>query len=173
MVALCWATGSVAGPVVGGALADKNWPWIFFINLPIGVIALLLLIVFLRILDNDVSKGSWWKQLCRIDFIGASAFIASVICFLLVTQWGGVRYPWPSTIVIVLYIIALILLILTIIVSWKLSSEPMQELDMFYGHALSALYTAVVAIASAMFVNILFAHLFSDCQWRFTINSRR
>ncbi|KAI7879037.1 MFS general substrate transporter, partial [Lichtheimia hyalospora FSU 10163] len=160
VVALCWATGSAAGPVVGGALADRNWRWIFFINLPIGVIALLLLIVFLRIPDNDESKGTWWKQLRRIDFIGASTFIASVVCFLLATQWGGVRYPWSSAIVIVLYVIALILLILTIIVSWKLSSEPMLELDMFYDHARSALYIAVVAIASAMFVNIFYLPIY-------------
>lgn len=55
MVALCWATGSMAGPVVGGVLADTNWRWIFFINLPIGVLAFLLLIAFWRIPNTDTS----------------------------------------------------------------------------------------------------------------------
>lgn len=160
MVALCWATGSMAGPVVGGVLADTNWRWIFFINLPIGVLAFLLLIAFWRIPNTDTSPEPWQKQLSRIDFVGAFTFIASVVCFLLATQWGGVRYSWSSPIVIALFVIALVFLILTIIVSWKLSSEPMLELDMFYDRARSALYIAVVAIASAMFANIFYLPIY-------------
>lgn len=160
MVALCWATGSMAGPVVGGVLADTNWRWIFFINLPIGTLALVLLFVFLRIPNNSIHQGAWWKQLKRIDFVGASTFIASVVCFLLATQWGGVRYPWSSPIVIALFVVAVVLLMITILVSWKLSSEPMLELDMFYDRARSALYIAVVAIASAMFANIFYLPIY-------------
>lgn len=160
MVALCWATGSMAGPVVGGVLADTNWRWIFFINLPIGTLALVSLFVFLRIPNNDVHQSPWWKQLKRIDFVGASTFIASVVCFLLATQWGGVRYSWSSPTVIALFVAAAVLLIMTIIVSWKLTTEPMLELDMFYDRARSALYIAVVAIASAMFTNIFYLPIY-------------
>jgi MFS family permease len=88
------AFGSIVGPVVGGALAKANWRWIFYLNLPITAINLLVIVPFLRL--RYTRSPTWLHALKRIDWVGNILFIGSICALLLGLIYGGTSYPWGS-----------------------------------------------------------------------------
>ena len=81
---------SILGPVIGGWITDHaSWRWVFYVNLPIGTLALLALIVLMPTLRHSYGK-------VRIDFTGATLLIAGVVAVLLGFSWAGSLYPWLS-----------------------------------------------------------------------------
>jgi EmrB/QacA subfamily drug resistance transporter len=85
-----WAAASVAGPVTGGFLAQyMSWTLIFWINLPIGLAALVLTNAQLKRLPR-------YERPHKLDFIGAGLMTLATVAFLLALSWGGVRYSWTS-----------------------------------------------------------------------------
>ena len=88
------ALGSLTGPIIGGACAvTGNWPWIFWLNLPICVISTLGLVFFLRLQSRPVRIV---EQLRELDWLGSVLFIASFTTFLVPVTWGGLQFPWGS-----------------------------------------------------------------------------
>jgi MFS family permease len=92
------ALGAIAGPVVGGALAQKDWRWCFYINLPICAVVLPILVVFLRIRQHKVT---WLQIITRIDWFGNLIFIGSMCAIVLGLVQGGAIHPWKSAPIIV------------------------------------------------------------------------
>lgn len=88
-----WAgVAALLGPVLGGALADANWRWIFYLNLPISAISLAGILIFLR--TKQVPSPQ--HALHRIDFVGNAIFVPSMIAILFGLAMGGVKYAWKS-----------------------------------------------------------------------------
>jgi EmrB/QacA subfamily drug resistance transporter len=85
-----FAVSGVAGPVTGGVFAQYlNWTLIFWINLPLGLLAIYLSDRALRRLPRRTGKPN-------IDYVGSLLLIVATVCLLLALTWGGHRYPWLS-----------------------------------------------------------------------------
>ncbi len=104
-MASMWGLSSIAGPVVGGWVTDHiSWRWIFWANLPLGLIAMVLCERALRIIRAQ-------HRPVRIDCLGASVLVLGVTAVLLMVSWGGVEMPWTSWPVIALGAAGLLLLL--------------------------------------------------------------
>lgn len=80
---------SIAGPLLGGFLTDYlSWRWVFFVNIPLGMIALSAVASRLHLPVH--------KREHSIDYFGAALLSASSVCLLLATVWGGNTYAWTS-----------------------------------------------------------------------------
>lgn len=96
LMAAVWAVGTVVGPVLGGAFAEHtSWRWVFYINLPLCAVSMILLVLFLRV-SHPRSGGTIWQQLRRVDYSGNVILTATVVSVLLALSWAGIDYPWSS-----------------------------------------------------------------------------
>ncbi|CAD6921657.1 unnamed protein product [Tilletia controversa] len=99
-----YGVGGTIGPIIGGALTSKaSWRWCFWLNLffipPVGF----LIAVCLR-LPSRKAQHTPLQRLARIDWLGTALILCSVICLLLVCQWGGITYAWADSRIIGLII---------------------------------------------------------------------
>lgn len=94
IVNISFAVAIGLGPVIGGLMTDHvSWRWIFYMNLPIAGVSLVLLFLFLQVPYRPDRKGSIFK---RLDWGGNALLVASVIAILIALTWGGTRYSWGS-----------------------------------------------------------------------------
>lgn len=82
------------GPVLGGALADSNWRWIFYLNIPICGLALGVILLFMRLKTGAQDKSI--SKFRQIDYLGNLIFIPSMIALLYGLVMGGIEHPWSS-----------------------------------------------------------------------------
>ncbi len=117
-MATTWATASVSGPIVGGWITDHlSWHFIFWINVPLGVMAYLVSSRVLKMLRVQ-------RRQSRIDYAGAALLTAMITCFLLMMSWGGTEYPWDSAPIIGLGVIA-VLLLAALVWAERLAIDPL------------------------------------------------
>ncbi|KAF9346892.1 hypothetical protein BGX26_001611 [Mortierella sp. AD094] len=101
LIWLSFAVSSVTGPLIGGAFVEHvTWRWCFYINLPFGVISMVLVGWLYQI---PFERTDLTQKLRRVDYLGAILVVASVFCLLLPLTWGGTTYAWGSPIIIVLF----------------------------------------------------------------------
>ncbi|KAJ3532470.1 hypothetical protein NM208_g8420 [Fusarium decemcellulare] len=89
-----WAGVAAAlGPVLGGLLAESNWRWIFYMNIPICGLPLVTVLLFMHVKKGDASSSGSLREL---DYVGSFIFIPSMVAILWGLVTGGVIYPWSS-----------------------------------------------------------------------------
>ncbi|MGY5764731.1 MDR family MFS transporter [Brachybacterium sp. DNPG3] len=120
-----FAVSSVAGPLVGGWLTEgPGWRWAFWLNIPLGVLAIVAVALFLH-LPRPVRTGR-----ARIDYLGMALIAAATVAIVLVCTWGGSEYVWASPQILGLIAAAVVLGGLFVLVESK-AEQPVIPLALF------------------------------------------
>ncbi|KAG2214383.1 hypothetical protein INT47_000939 [Mucor saturninus] len=130
-----FALSSVCGPLIGGSFTDYvTWRWNFYINLPIGAVAMVLLFFYLRL---PSPTGGLKEKIKRIDFMGTIIVLAFATLFLVAMNFGGQAYPWKSAAVIVPLVLTVLLIALLVYVETKVA-EPLMPPRLFKNRSVAA-----------------------------------
>lgn len=152
-MAATWGLASVAGPILGGWVTDQfSWRWIFWMNLPIGLAAMLMSARALRILPVRRIEG-------RIDYPGAILLAAAITASLLLMTWGGSVYDWVSAPILGLAV-CIVALLACLVWRERLAADPLLPPRLFT-HSVFVRGVSVAALAAAaMFAAIFLLPLY-------------
>ena len=152
LIAAVFALCSVAGPLLGGVITDTlSWPWIFYINLPLGAAALVILSISL--------PAHTPRRSGRIDFAGFALIIGATCTGLLLLSWGGVVYPWSSWPILALGVATVLLLALLLPVE-RAAPEPALPPRLFAEPVFATGVLGISLTVTALFGSLVFVPLF-------------
>jgi EmrB/QacA subfamily drug resistance transporter len=147
-----FGASSVAGPLLGGFFTDNlSWRWVFYVNLPLGIAALLVTMVALPAPARRAGA--------RIDYVGAALLTAAISCIVLVTTWGGTEMEWGSPTIVGMSVASVALLAVFFVVERR-APEPLLPLRLFQGRVFSVSTVVSFIVGVAMFGGISYLPLF-------------
>ncbi|MFL5656443.1 MAG: MDR family MFS transporter [Ktedonobacteraceae bacterium] len=151
---------SVLGPTAGGWITDNtSWRWVFYVNLPIGIIALLVLIFLMPSLrSKNTGKPS-------IDYIGAALLIAGTVPLLLGFTFAGSQYDWLSWQILSLFAGSIVFVTLFILFEARLerrNEQPIINPSLFKNGIFSVSVIITMITSMGMFGSILFLPLYAQ-----------
>jgi len=143
-----FGVSSVAGPLLGGWLTDgPGWRWIFYINLPVGLAAL--------VVTSAVLKMPVVRRQHKIDYLGAAAIVGAVTCLLLYLDWRGNAYGWTEGVAMVL-LGGAVALAAGFVAIERRAAEPIIPLRLFRNRIFSVGNAFAFLAGIAMFGTIIF-----------------
>jgi multidrug resistance protein len=118
-----FGTSSVFGPLLGAYITDYiNWHWVFYINIPLGIISLFLITKYYK------ESLQYSKQ--KIDWAGAVTLIIGIVCLMFALELGGKQYAWDSSVIVSLFATFAIMLIIFFFIERKVE-EPIISFHLF------------------------------------------
>ena len=147
-----FSLASVAGPAIGGWLTQSySWRWCFYVNVPVGIVALVVTSTVLNLPFRRVRH--------KVDYGGAALQVGAVGTILLVTVWGGVSYGWSSIQILGLILLGVVLVVLFLLQERR-AAEPILPLRLFRNGVFNCTNTAGFLAGMAMFGGTVYMPLF-------------
>lgn len=143
---------SVAGPLAGGYFAETNWRWIFYINVPLAIVAMVICWFVMRLIPFQ-------RRDHAIDWLGATLLVAGVSAILLGLSWGGGEYAWSSPTIIGLFVAGAVLSLLFLAQESRVA-EPILPLKLFRERTVALANAAGFVLGLVMFGSIIFIPLY-------------
>ncbi|MGW1816267.1 MDR family MFS transporter [Streptomyces sp. NPDC002125] len=155
MMAGVMAIAMIGGPLVGGVITDHlGWRWSFYINLPLGVIALAMVTAVLHLPRTERSKA-------KVDYLGAALLTVGITAIVLVTTWGGTEYAWSSAVIMELIALGVASLVGFLFVETK-AAEPIMPLHIFRSRNFTLMSVIGFMAGFVMFGAVLFLPLYQQ-----------
>jgi EmrB/QacA subfamily drug resistance transporter len=154
MMAGIMALAMIGGPLIGGTITDNwGWRWSFYINLPLGAVALAAISIVLHLPKK--------RSETRIDYLGAVLLTIGITSIVLVTTWGGTEYAWSSA--RIMELIGLGVAALVGFVFWQTkAAEPIVPLHIFRSRNFTLMSIIGFVTGFAMFGATLFLPLYQQ-----------
>ena len=147
-----FAVASVIGPLLGGFIVENmSWRWVFYVNLPVGILAIALTATKFPKHIKETTK--------RMDFQGMAALATSLSTFLLVLTWGGTTYSWESLEIVGLSLLSVMALIAFITIERK-AEDPILPLRLFHEPIFTLSSAGLMIVGVGLFGVISFLPMF-------------
>jgi EmrB/QacA subfamily drug resistance transporter len=151
-IQMVFVLASVTGPLLGGLLTDQaSWRWVFYVNVPIGLVALAFVTTQLHL---PVERGH-----SRIDYPGAALLAGAVTALLLVTTWAGNQFAWTSAEVLGVGAAGVVLLV-GFVLRERRAAEPILPLRLFGDRVFVVVAVVLLLTTLALFSAIVFLPVF-------------
>ncbi|MFC6130575.1 MULTISPECIES: MDR family MFS transporter [Streptomyces] len=158
---------TVVGPLIGGYFTEShdilgittNWRWLFYVNLPLGALALGVVVLLLRIPVRRTNQ--------QIDFIGAALIVAAACSVLLVTEWGGDTYAWSSPTIITMSVAA-VLLSVAFVRRQRRAADPLIPLRLFKDRTVALSIPILFLVGFALIGSIVHVSMYLQVVYGYT-----
>ncbi len=145
---------TIIGPILGGWITDNwGWRWVFYVNMPLGAIAILT--------AGFVLPRTVRRMRHTIDYLGAIILVVGAVALLLAFSWAGTQYAWNSGQIIGLFITAAVLLTLFFWLETR-TAEPIITPRLFTNSIFLVSVIAMFLVSAGMFGAILYLPLFAQ-----------
>ncbi|MDX3097263.1 MDR family MFS transporter [Streptomyces sp. ME01-24h] len=154
MMAGVMAVAMIGGPLVGGSITDNwGWRWSFYINLPLGVVALFMISAVLHLPKKTIKTS--------IDYLGTVLLTVGITSLVLLTTWGGNQYAWGSPQILGLLVLGVAALAVFLYVESRVA-EPVIPLHIFHSRNFSLISVIGFLVGFVMFGAMTFLPLYQQ-----------